>query len=217
MFLFLLIKRWRIKNISQAYRLFSDAPLWWRKQRSRVAPATWVMYRSPRSVQLDWCGLSRTTVYTVNTKYRAIHKRRLKKKERGRARKPCGPLDGKRSGARGRASRGRRMEFTPTNSISVWEKTRSSDRLHAPRGKYIPENAGHRSSSSHRASRCCRGKNRAALKDDILAIWRDVGFLSFSLSLSLSHSLSRYSTRSVICDPSWNIRIASQGTGDDEI
>lgn len=85
-----------------------------------------------------------------------------------------------------------RMEFTSTNSISVWERTRSSARssMHAPRGKYILENAGHRSSSSHRAPRCCRGKNRAALKGDIFAIWRDVGSLFFSLS--------RYSTRSSV-------------------
>jgi len=139
----------------------------WCKQRSR-SRARYVIHPSLWSVQLDWCELSRTTVYTVNTKYRAIRKRSFKKKEKESKKTTWSSqwIEIRRA----HASRGRRMEFTPTNSISVWEKTRSSARssMHAPRGKYIPENAGHRSSSSHRASRCCRGKNRAALKDDIL-------------------------------------------------
>lgn len=113
-----------------------------------IAPATWVMHRSPRSVQSDWYELSGTTIYTVNTKYRAVHERKLygKKseregeKERGE-RGLLGFLSGKRSRAR---SRGCRMEFTPTNSISVWEKTRSSTRssMHAPRGSIFRKMQG---------------------------------------------------------------------------
>lgn len=58
------------------------------------------MHRSPRLVQLDWYGLSRTTVCTVNTKYRAIHKRRLKKKERKREREDHAVLSAERDRAR---------------------------------------------------------------------------------------------------------------------
>lgn len=169
------------------------------------------MHPSPWSVQLDWCELSRTTVYTVNTKYRAIHKLSFKKKEKE-------SKETTRSSQwieirRAHASRGRRMEFTSTNSISVWEKTRSSARssMHAPRGKYIPENAGHRSSSLHRASRCYRGKNRAALKDDILVIRRD-GEISPLPSLSFSLFLDTWRLSTIFPEI-----FASRGVSDNEI
>lgn len=136
----------------------------WRKQRSRSrvcnvsnAPlatvgAGWIDAgcRGPPSIQ--W-------IQSIEQCTNGVSKR--KSEER-----PLGPPGGKKSGARARVERTRRMEFTPTNSISMWEKTRSSARssMHAPRGKCIPENAGHR--SSQRVPRCCRGKNRTALKDD---------------------------------------------------
>lgn len=69
--------------------------------------------------------------------------------------------------------------------------------------EYIPENAGHRS-SSHRASSCYQGKNRAALKGDIPAIWKDVRSLEYT-RISLFLFLSIFETvgcpRSILkCD-----------------